>query len=437
MAQFRTSADVLDSILLRSGENISGTSAFESRALEYLNKIHHAVIAGGNEFNLEVNETWDWARSPRPLVLELQPKYDTGTVSLTKGSQSGSFSSAVTNSLVGWHLKVIGRSGYFRIIKHSAGGTAFELDGAYDSDTGATLSYVAMKLDYELVPSHLIVDENNNKIDFEETVATELTATLTTGSYTPSALAAELATQLNSAGASTYTVTYSENTKKFTLASDLGGGGGTFKLLCASGTNALIGACEIFGFDIEDQATAAAHVSTYVLGGISRLIEPIRIYRGASKEGNIYGMDAARFQRDYPLVKAREGYPDRFTKIKESADGIITIRINKYPEVTTRVELEWVPVPIDLKDNAASIPKVPRKLMDVLEYGASAYLLLEKEDSKWEMFFKLAGDKLEAAMLANRAELYKDGINFAQTVAREDLDDGPRSLMYGYTWEDQ
>ena len=86
MAQFRTTADLLDSILRRSGEVTDGTSDLESDALEYLNRIHHTVIAGGNEFDVEVDEPWVWARAKRPMILELQPAFDTDTVSLTQGS---------------------------------------------------------------------------------------------------------------------------------------------------------------------------------------------------------------------------------------------------------------------------------------------------------------------------------------------------------------
>lgn len=431
MAQFRTSADIIDSILLRAGEPTGGTSAFESRALEFLNRIHHVIIGGGNEFNIECNEVWPWAKASAPMVLELQPKYNTGTVSLTNGSEAGSFSSAVTDSKAKWYLQLNGRAGLFRLASHAAGATAFELDGAYDGETGATLNYKLFKLDYELAPSYITINSKNNKLDFEETASSELTATLTNGSYTPGDLATEIDTQLTSAGASAYTITYDSDTRKFTLASDRAGGGNTFKLLCASGTNAKKAAWETLGFDIEDQADAASHESSYILGGVSRLIEPAKIYKGAAKEGNIYGTDAARFHRDYPLVKVEEGYPTRFAKIIEDAEGAITVRFNKYPEEVTRIEFDFIPVPIDIKDNAVSVPKVPRKFIDILEYGASAFLLLEKEDSKWETFHQLAGSKLEAAIGAHRHEIQKTGEHFAQTVARQDLLDEPRRLIYG------
>lgn len=438
MANFRTTADLLDSILLRSGEITSGTSAYESRALDYLNRINHSILAGGNEFEIEINEAWTWAQAKTPMILELQPKYDTGSISLTNGSEAGSFSAAVTDSLEGWHIKIFGRDSVFKIVKHTAGATAFELDGAYDGTTGATLTYKAFKIDYELVPSYIIINDDNNKLDFEETASTELTATLTNGSYTPSELATEIDTALTAAGASAYTITYSARTKKFTLASDLGGGGGTFKLLCASGTNQADSAWATIGFDDEDQATAASHTSTYILGGIARLTEPAtkykgRGYRGANEASDIYGLDKNRFNQDYPLVHISEGYPSRMAKLIEDPDGSITVRFNRYPKETTRIEINYIPVPRDLKDNAASKPVIPRKYIDVLEYGTASELLFEKEDTKWEGYAKRAQAKIQAMIMNSRNEQQNVGEYFGQTIAREDLlsRNRRRRLMFG------
>lgn len=426
MANFRTTADILDSILLRSGEVTNGNSAYESRALQYLNRINHAIIAGGNEFETEINEPWLWAEAEEPMIIELQPKYNTGTISLTNGSEVGAFSAAVTDSLKGWHIKVEGRDGVYKIAKHDAGATAFELDGAYDGTTGATLTYRAIKLDYELVPSYIKIDDTNNKMDFEETAATELTATIASGSYTPSDLAAAIDTALTSAGASSYTISYSDRTRKFTLASDRAGGGGTFKLLAASGSNTDAGIWATIGFDDEDQADAASHTGAYILGGISRLTEPFTMHKGndIDRFGNgrdSFLIDKNRFKREYPINRVTEGYPTRMTKIIEKPDGSVWVRFNKYTETTTRIEIPYIPVPRDLKDNAVSVPTIPRKYLDVLEYGTASELLFEKEDTKWEGYALKAKAKLGAMMLNNRNEIERTSEDYGQIIAREDL----------------
>ena len=105
-----------------------------------------------------------------------------------------------------------------------------------------------------------IVAGVNRAINFEETLGVELTATVTAGEYNADELCAEIKTQLEVAGASTYTVTYSDSTNKFTLASDRAGGGGTFKLLWATGTNTATYVGRTIGFQvIVDDNDAASH----------------------------------------------------------------------------------------------------------------------------------------------------------------------------------
>lgn len=105
-------------------------------------------------------------------------------------------------------------------IRPSADEIAYEV---YDADVRNRFldwEYDAMKID---------VDTSNNKIDFEESLG-EVTATLTSGSYTLSSLATEIQTQLNAAGLLTYVVTVDVN-DKLTFSAD-----GNFSLLL-HGTN--------------------------------------------------------------------------------------------------------------------------------------------------------------------------------------------------------
>lgn len=81
---------------------------------------------------------------------------------------------------------------------------------------------------------HFVVGASNNKIDFKESaMGSQLTATITSGNYTASSLAAEIKSQLESAGASNYTVSYSQVTGLWTIASS----GSYFSLLINTGTS--------------------------------------------------------------------------------------------------------------------------------------------------------------------------------------------------------
>ena len=104
MAQFRTTADLLDEVLQKAGEPTNGNSPYESIALTYINKVHQAVVGGGNIFSVKVDEAWTWARAKNPVVMELQPAITFGTVSVTANDVNITFSDAPAISVAGWHF---------------------------------------------------------------------------------------------------------------------------------------------------------------------------------------------------------------------------------------------------------------------------------------------------------------------------------------------
>lgn len=438
MAQYRSTADILDLALQKAGEVTNGNSPYESQALNYLNRVHHAIVAGGTipigkDTTVEIDEVWPWSRSKRPLIIELQPKHDTGTVTLTQGSEAGVFSSAPSSSLVGYHFKVEGREEVFKIASHTAANTAFELDAAYPDDSGSGLSFRAFKLDYELVPSYIVIDSSNDKFEFKKTSGGSiLTASLTHGSYTPSALATHVAAQATTAASGpTITGSYSSITKLFSFVSD-GAGSTTFIPQFASGTNAKVSVHRALGFDDNDIAAALTHTSTYVLGGMSRMIEPFKLHKGTGHEGSVFSIDAESFQRHYPLSSVAEGFPDRCSIIHENSDGIISVRFNAYPAYRTRIEIEHVKVPQDLKDNASSIPLVPRKHVDVLEDAATFYIMLDKSDDRASTYAGLMQGKLKAMISQNRGAQVRMGKHFGQIIPREEKLTKRRKLSFGY-----
>lgn len=434
MAQFRTSADIIDLALQNAGEVTSGTSSYEAQALNYLNRVHMAIIAGGTiplgkDQTVEIDEVWPWAKAKRPLIIELIPKYITGTVSLTTGDSSGVFSAAPTLSMAGRHIRINGREEWFKIASHTASSTAFDLDGQYPDETGAALSFEVAKLDYELIPSYIVIDSSCNKVQFQEAAGTTLTATLTSGTYTPDELAAQVQIQLlSTGGAPAYTVTYSSTTRKFTIASDRASS--AVFVLVGTGTQTEFSAHRILGFDDVDSTNAASITSTYVLGGIARLIEPFRMHKG-SGEG-IRGTDSESFHRNYPLSTIGESLPDRFTVIKENPDGTLTVRFNGFPQSRVRIEVEHVPVPRDLKDSSASVPLIPRKHIDVLEDATTFYIMMNKSDDRAQVYAGLMQGKLKAMVAQNRGSLLRAGENFGQFVARRDMVKRAPRRMFAY-----
>jgi len=435
MSNIRSTADYLDSILLLAGETTNGNSAYEARALYFLNQMHTSIIAGGSEFNVEVDEMWPWALNPIPLHIELQPAYETGTLNLTEGSTSGTFSLAPSISLKGYHFSVTGESEVYRIVSHTASQTGFTFDSPYAQSTNATASYRAIKLDYELVTDVMEINEDNNKISFTEaTAGTELTATLTVGVYTPSALATEVKTALDAAGASTYTVTYSALTRKFTLTSDLSGANNLFSLLGASGSEALVytSALPTLGLGLKDHTGAASYSSERSLTSITKLSEPMKLHTGYDDYSDVGGVDKLRFAKDYPLSTTTMGNPTRFCVIEERSDGYIKVRFNRYVESARRVEVNYIPTPLKLYDNTKSHPLIPLKYARLLDYGGAAYLMAEKNDNRASQYFQLAGQLLQAMMQNSRKTSERVGEYFGEIIARPDLMPSKRRrLLYG------
>ena len=105
---------------------------------------------------------------------------------------------------------------------------------------------------------NIVITAANQKLNFDEGGA-ELTATITAGTYTPTTLCTEIKTQLDAAGAATYTVTYSG--KIFRISND----GATLNLLCATGTDIASGIWSTIGFAATDRAGFTNYAGDYAI----------------------------------------------------------------------------------------------------------------------------------------------------------------------------
>lgn len=135
--------------LFRAGELVDGTSSYDSKALEYMNQIYRAILAGGNEFDLELGSPWSWARSVQPGTIVLQPKVNV-VANLTNGSSTVTLSAGVSPSMTGQWFKVVGRSEIFRITAHTSGASSLTIDTAYTEETGTNLSSEIHIIEYDL-----------------------------------------------------------------------------------------------------------------------------------------------------------------------------------------------------------------------------------------------------------------------------------------------
>lgn len=148
MSDFYHGLDLKRGALVRAGEIPDGTSAYDGAVMKYINQIYHAIFAGSNEFEIDLGEPWYWAKQPSPVVINLEPPYQTGTVSVANGSASGTFSAAPSFSLQGQFLKVTDNVEYYKILSHTAGATAFTLDSTYNGTTNAAAGFKVFRLVY-------------------------------------------------------------------------------------------------------------------------------------------------------------------------------------------------------------------------------------------------------------------------------------------------
>lgn len=458
MANFRTTADILDGVLQRCGEVPStlGTPnpAMQARALLYLNQIHHNLVIGGSELNIEVDEPWVWARARRPIIIQLNPAISSGSVALDYGSVAGIFNTppqqdGVNISVQGWHIQPDNCPEIYKITQHTSGSVNFQLDNPFNQFS-ASSTFKMFQLDYDLIRSVLIIDSENDTLDFSEDGVTTLTATLPHGSFTQAALASATAVALNAAPRvlNTYTCSYDVNQRYFTIGSDLSAMGSVFQIFGAS-PNSYRSGWEVLGFDYATQSGAGSYTGIYPDSSIVRFAQAARIFFGSTlfwgqETGQVALMDPVAFDRSYPLVEIRAGAPQYFTVLREKSNYTLSIRFNRYCMSNTnvntmRIEFEHLAEPKDLQNSQYSIPLIPRKFIRILEYGAAYYLLKDKSDNKAAEYLQIAQQTLMGMMKTNRKELEKASRNFGNVIARPDLMPEKRRYRvndYGYAAEE-
>ena len=164
MAVFTSAQDCLNAALTWAGElpNVatlptdSPSSEFRTVGMDYLNRAYLAIVSGSNEFDVDLNESWLWARPSNPGVITLQPQITTG-VTITQQSTTGTFGSIPTDpvgnniSVVGCYVKVDGQADYMIVTAHTAGTTSFTIDEPWTGTTTNGTSSIIYFLDYPTV----------------------------------------------------------------------------------------------------------------------------------------------------------------------------------------------------------------------------------------------------------------------------------------------
>lgn len=153
MANYTLNSDLVDDVLFRCGEATDGTSDFQDAAVRYLNRCYHGIWRGGGALVPGMHIDWWWLRKFGSGQLTLLPVFDDGTVQVTNGSTTITFSSApqrdaVNISVQGAFFKTTAHADVFRITSHTSGMTTAMIDSMYTGDDDTAATFRAMFLDY-------------------------------------------------------------------------------------------------------------------------------------------------------------------------------------------------------------------------------------------------------------------------------------------------
>lgn len=153
MPNLQFSSEILDDILFRAGEKTDGTSDYEAQALIYLNRAYRTIYMGGQEFSPEFHEKWGWAEQVTSHNGIINAVIKTGTVTVTRGSTSITFSSAPTISVASHKFRVDDDEDMYEIDTHTAASTAATLQLAYTGTTGSGKNFRLMQFRHALMSS--------------------------------------------------------------------------------------------------------------------------------------------------------------------------------------------------------------------------------------------------------------------------------------------
>lgn len=168
-------------------------------------------------------------------------------------------------------------------------------------------------------------------------------------------------------------------------------------------------------------------------GGIQRFASPAEVYRQQSfdndNEYKVYGIDIREFRRIYPLSVLELGIPTRFC-ITSIQNGVVNIRFNKYTDIQTRIDFDYIPVPLDLTSSPDSIPIVPREFRDVLVYGPCYWLLTDKADDRAPSYLTMTQGILKAMIMDARKKRDHMQKQKAALIPRYDQTNQKKRITY-------
>ena len=161
----------------------------------------------------------------------------------------------------------------------------------------------------------------------------------------------------------------------------------------------------------------------YTLGDdVLRLANPINVYRNqvsSGGDGKIYLTDMNSMRREWPLIYLEQGTPERFAESFQDGDNL-KLYFNKYVSEKTKIDIEYIPIPETLSDTTSSVPKLPLNFREALVFGATYYLLTQKNDKQAPDYFTLTQRKLKALLEDKNKKSERMNRNRARLLPRQE-----------------
>lgn len=133
---------------------IDRASEVDAASTQFLESLETDIMAAYIGLLEEIEAPW--AKKRPPGVIVTTPEITTGTVTLTQGSTSGTFSSGPAASVAGRKIYADDDGIVCRISAHTAAATAFTLDANYPGAGGSGLAYHLFQDEYDLASDFLV-----------------------------------------------------------------------------------------------------------------------------------------------------------------------------------------------------------------------------------------------------------------------------------------
>lgn len=158
--------------------------------------------------------------------------------------------------------------------------------------------------------------------------------------------------------------------------------------------------------------------------GILRLTKAMVVYRAQELQGDeeqkIYYADENQMERDFPMRRTTDGTPVFFAVNQKDPNGVYTVRFNRSPTLLTRVEYKYIPIPAPLLDSTTNFPIIPVEHRDCLDFAASYFLCLDKNDDRAQEYLALTEQKLKAMQKAEEKQKTQASKYRGKLIARGD-----------------